>query len=78
MARQKYLEYLEIGKKDKALHVLQFEMSKLLSFRKDIISLSRLMMCPSLKDLYIGADWDGSLGSSRMDLLTKLECNYFL
>lgn len=72
LRQQKFLELLEIRDLGSALMVLRQELAPLQNDRGRLPALSSLMMCQSSEDLRLRADWDGSNGRSRQNLLSQL------
>ncbi|BGP13752.1 hypothetical protein JCM10213v2_001690 [Rhodosporidiobolus nylandii] len=71
--QQKFLEAMEAQETKKALSVLRNELSPL-NFDSDRLHfLSSLVMCMSPDDLRARAGWDGAHGSSRQQLLVRLQ-----
>jgi len=69
---QKYLELLECKKVKDALETLRHEITPLNREPSKLHKLSSFMMCSNLEDLKRRANWDGSNGSSRKQLLANL------
>ncbi|KAI9685033.1 MAG: hypothetical protein M1822_005425 [Bathelium mastoideum] len=72
LRQQKYLELLESRDLGAALMVLRQELAPYGSNTSRLHALSSLMMCESAVDLRSQAQWDGSEGQSRSQLLSDL------
>ncbi|KAJ3565785.1 hypothetical protein NPX13_g7370 [Xylaria arbuscula] len=70
--QQKYLELLERKEENKALMVLQKEISALYQDKHKLQFLATLMMCSNEGELRLKAGWDGANGRSRHTLLSEL------
>ncbi|ORY24376.1 WD40-repeat-containing domain protein [Naematelia encephala] len=70
---QKYLEFLEVGQKTKALAVLRAELAPVSKDPELLHDLSGHMMSMDKEDLYERASWDGASGTSRRRLLESVQ-----
>lgn len=73
--KQLYLELLEADNINDALVVLRKEISPILQHSSSEIlhHLASLMLCDGIHDLYERANWSGSKGSSRMELMNEIQ-----
>ncbi|KAL3423185.1 WD domain-containing protein [Phlyctema vagabunda] len=72
LRQQKFLELLEEKDTSKALMVLRYELTPLYQDTGKLHFLSSLLMCHSIEDLKMKAEWDGAYGDSRHHLLSDL------
>lgn len=71
--QQKFLELLEQNETMKALYVLRNEITPLGENTDRLHQLSSLVLCSSIEDVMAQAQWDGTKGSSREQLLIELQ-----
>jgi WD repeat-containing protein 26 len=69
--KQKYLELLEVGQVQKAVHVLQKELTPLHVNTSELHNLARLIIC-TFDEINLKTGWDGKHGKSRSTLLDDL------
>lgn len=72
LRQQKFLELLEKRDTGGALMVLRRELTPLYQDTGKLHFLSSLLMCQSIEDLKLKAEWDGAQGHSRDHLLSDL------
>ncbi|RSM01725.1 hypothetical protein CDV31_011248 [Fusarium ambrosium] len=72
LRQQKFLELLEQKDTSRALTVLRGELTPLSHDTAKLHFLSSLLMCRSVEDLMVRAEWDGVGGESRKRLLSQL------
>ncbi|KAL2676812.1 hypothetical protein Neosp_010578 [[Neocosmospora] mangrovei] len=72
LRQQKFLELLEQKDTSRALTVLRGELTPLSHDTAKLHFLSSLLMCRSVEDLMVRAEWDGAGGESRKRLLSQL------
>ncbi|KAG2172770.1 hypothetical protein INT43_000117 [Umbelopsis isabellina] len=73
LRRQNYLELLEVRELKRAIHVLRNELAPLQFNTEELHALSSLIMCSTAEELLKNANWDGKDGTSRQQLLVKLQ-----
>lgn len=72
LRQQKFLELLEQKDTSRGLTVLRGELTPLSHDTAKLHFLSSLLMCRSVEDLMVRAEWDGAGGESRKRLLSQL------
>lgn len=78
LRQQKFLEMLEQRNSGQALAVLRRELTPLNKDTTKLHFLSSLLMCGSAEEFMAKANWDGSQGESRRELLSELSRKYSL
>jgi hypothetical protein len=71
--QQKFLELLEKNETMQALHVLRTEITPLGQNTDRLHQLTSLVLCSSIDDVMKQAQWDGTSGTSREQLLNQLQ-----
>ncbi|RCI07299.1 hypothetical protein CU098_011715 [Rhizopus stolonifer] len=71
--QQKFLELLEKNETMQALYVLRNEITPLGENTDRLHQLSSLVLCSSIEDIMVQAEWVGSQGGSRDQLLVELQ-----
>lgn len=73
LREQRFLELLEQRKLMKALYVLRNELTPLCQNTDRLHQLSSLMVCSTAEEVLAQAQWDGTEGTSRQQLLVELQ-----
>lgn len=76
--QQKFLELLEKNETMQALHVLRTEITPLGQNTDRLHQLTSLVLCSSIEDVMKQAQWDGTQGTSREQLLLQLQSEFSL
>lgn len=71
--QQKYLELLEKSETMQALHVLRTEITPLGQNIERLHLLTSLVLCSCIQDVKQQAQWEGTQGNSREQLLTHIQ-----
>lgn len=74
--QQKFLELLEKKETMTALYVLRSEITPLGQNTDKLHQLTSLVLCSSIEDVMKQAQWDGTTGNSRQQLLDQIQRKY--